>query len=466
MADMITRCPNCSVAFRISDAHLKSAKGIVRCGSCLGIFNANEHLQVVQSGTQTSAQPAPASPPPPTQATANTDSTATATEDPDDELLFDDDFDDDELIFDSADDETYTDYQPASNLFESNENRFNASSEDDAVDDADESWALELLKDDSDLDIKFRKIVTPDHHQPSTAKDAADVRDPADAAAGSRAEPTENTTTGVRSADRAATDATQDNPDKTRFMVRREVKPARAVAASAPAASVQPQPSESDRPPARGVALHTTRVRRPASERIIEVDRLELLDHPKDELQSIQKMIAAIEPESVDVSWRHNPVLWRKRLTGAGLALAALLFFVVQVAWLQFDRLNTVEPYRSFYRVACAVTGCTLSPMRDRSQIKTTNLYVRSHPDVQGALLIDVVMQNVATFEQSFPSLILTFSNLKNEPIAERKFTPDEYLGGELSGSDAMPRLTPVHVELEIVDPGDDAVSYSIAIVD
>ena len=465
MADMITRCPNCSVAFRISDAHLKSAKGIVRCGSCLSIFNANEHLQFVQGSAQTTEKPAPEQPY--AKHISSTDTTASETEDPDDELLFDDDFDDDELIFDSADDETYTDYQPASNLFESSENKSNAFSEDEDIDDTDESWALELLKDDSDLDIKFRKIVTPDDRQPSVAKDAADHPDPAAAASDNQVEATESGATPVKPADRVTPEALHGDADKTAFMVRREIKPARAVAAtSTSSASVQPQQPKSDRPPARGVALHTTRVRRPASERVIEVDRLELLDHPNEDLHAIQKMIAAIEPESVDVGWRHNPVLWRKRLTWAGLALGALLFLVVQVAWLQFDRLNTVEPYRSFYSVACAVTGCTLSPMRDRSQIKTTNLYVRSHPDVQGALLIDVVMQNVAKFEQTFPSLILTFSNLRNEPIAERKFTPDEYLGGELSGSDAMPRLTPVHVELQIVDPGDDAVSYSIAIVD
>ncbi|MCB1669244.1 MAG: zinc-ribbon domain-containing protein, partial [Pseudomonadales bacterium] len=43
MADMITRCPGCSVAFRASPAHLQAANGLVRCGACLNVFNAREH---------------------------------------------------------------------------------------------------------------------------------------------------------------------------------------------------------------------------------------------------------------------------------------------------------------------------------------------------------------------------------------------------------------------------------------
>lgn len=44
MSDAITRCPKCTTSFRITEAHLKSAKGAVRCGSCLNIFNAKENL--------------------------------------------------------------------------------------------------------------------------------------------------------------------------------------------------------------------------------------------------------------------------------------------------------------------------------------------------------------------------------------------------------------------------------------
>ena len=39
---LITRCPKCSTAFRVSDEVLSMAKGKVRCGQCFHIFNAND----------------------------------------------------------------------------------------------------------------------------------------------------------------------------------------------------------------------------------------------------------------------------------------------------------------------------------------------------------------------------------------------------------------------------------------
>lgn len=38
-----TRCPHCQTAFRVTPEQLAVAKGAVRCGSCLEVFNALEH---------------------------------------------------------------------------------------------------------------------------------------------------------------------------------------------------------------------------------------------------------------------------------------------------------------------------------------------------------------------------------------------------------------------------------------
>ena len=148
------------------------------------------------------------------------------------------------------------------------------------------------------------------------------------------------------------------------------------------------------------------------------------------------------------------------------IALLALLCLLIQVAWLEFHRLNRIEPYRSVYAVACRLIGCELPEMEDRAQIQTSNLLVRSHPEVADALLVDVILQNNAPFEQTFPGLKLTFTDLQNQPVASRTLTPAEYLGGELAGRDKMPVRQPIHIGMEIADPGSAAVSYHITIVD
>lgn len=40
----ITRCPHCDTSFRVTHEQLAAADGAVRCGACLGVFSASEHL--------------------------------------------------------------------------------------------------------------------------------------------------------------------------------------------------------------------------------------------------------------------------------------------------------------------------------------------------------------------------------------------------------------------------------------
>ena len=56
----------------------------------------------------------------------------------------------------------------------------------------------------------------------------------------------------------------------------------------------------------------------------------------------------------------------------------------------------------------------------------------------------------------------LEFTDLNGTPIASRHFQPSEYLAGELQGSNMMPRKQPIHVSIEITDPGNKAVNYQM----
>ena len=40
----VTQCPHCQTRFRVSHAQLNVARGVVRCGSCLQVFNAARQL--------------------------------------------------------------------------------------------------------------------------------------------------------------------------------------------------------------------------------------------------------------------------------------------------------------------------------------------------------------------------------------------------------------------------------------
>src|SRR5687768_5007867 len=137
MADMITRCPKCGTAFRISDALLKSAKGVVRCGSCLSVFNAKENLETKPTPNPA---PTPVKPTPPTPKPAPVPE-RTAQDELTEELS------------------PWRTRQPeARHVEESLFERSRSTVPEEEETEEDEAWALELLKDDSDLNIRFKKV--------------------------------------------------------------------------------------------------------------------------------------------------------------------------------------------------------------------------------------------------------------------------------------------------------------------
>ena len=90
---------------------------------------------------------------------------------------------------------------------------------------------------------------------------------------------------------------------------------------------------------------------------------------------------------------------------------------------------------------------------------------MRSHPTQRGALAVDAIITNQADFPQPYPQLQLQFTDLNGAPVAGRQFRPDEYLSGELRGSRLMPVQQPVHIALELLDPGPRAVNYLLSVV-
>jgi predicted Zn finger-like uncharacterized protein len=173
--------------------------------------------------------------------------------------------------------------------------------------------------------------------------------------------------------------------------------------------------------------------------------------------------LANIEPAPVEMMDFSSPSaqrwLWR-----GGAAIAGLLL-LVQIAVFRFDNLSKDPSYRPIYSTACKIVGCTLPPLIDTQKIRTTNLIVRSHPRLQNALIIDAILINNAKFSQAFPALQLEFNDINDKLVASRQLQPDEYLRGELAGAKQMANNQPIQLSIEIVDPGDTAVNYQLTVV-
>ena len=173
--------------------------------------------------------------------------------------------------------------------------------------------------------------------------------------------------------------------------------------------------------------------------------------------------LSDLSDEPLQLDWQKPKSRWGRRLLWLLLVLLALAGLAGQYIAYHFDELARQDQYRPWFAQACPELGCTLPSKVDVEQIRSSNLVVRSHPDFSGALVVDAIIYNRANFSQPFPLLEMRFADLNGQLIASRRFKPSEYLSGELAGQSEMPPQTPIHISLDILDPGPKAVNYSLS---
>ncbi|WP_211826453.1 DUF3426 domain-containing protein [Kistimonas asteriae] len=338
----VTRCPNCQTAFRVSLKHLQAARGSVRCGSCLQVFKAPEHLasgelpdDILETlGTNTATKP---------EATIRQP-------DPEPEQA------EDELIHDHAN---------ARDELEFNEEFLNLSPDDTGA---------------SGHDI--------DHHEDDEQPDESWARN-------------------ILSELEKETGLLKDTPSKS--------------SQSSDESHETTQPEQ---------------------------------EKPTEKLQSLEDAPVALHYDA-----RRQ---WKPILLWGSLTVAAIVTLAGQLLFFNFDTLARQDNWRPFFAATCNLLNCELPGKSDVSQIQTSHLVVRSTSDYENALSVDAIINNRASFSQPFPLIELTFTNDQGNVMASRQFAPEEYLAGELAGTTLIPPGQPVHLSLQIIDPGQEATNYQL----
>ncbi|WP_022965274.1 DUF3426 domain-containing protein [Denitrificimonas caeni] len=385
----ITQCPHCQTSFRLKHSQLSAARGSVRCGACLQVFNAARQINPAQSPAPTIPQVAPAQT---THAAAVISDNSDITKQHDEAvttaskktLLIHDDMDLDDL--------------------------------DDL--DLDEELARlerEEQQRSKELSGEFAALQASVKPSPAPIEDAL-----------------ENTQT-------ALTDWSDE------LLAQEPV---------AQLSSVEPKAEE-----------------------------IETLEQPLDTAQHssttahFQASAAPVHMEPMSgqlpnfsdgplrLDWQPQKSPWRRWLAWGVLNICAILLLVGQYTYHNFAQLARQDSTRPWLEVICPVIDCQLPSKVDVDKIKSSNLLVRSHPDFSGALLVDAIIYNRASFSQPFPLLKLTFADQHGQVLASRLFKPLEYLGGELAGQQNMPQQTPIHIALEILEPSGGAVNYTLDFV-
>jgi predicted Zn finger-like uncharacterized protein len=464
---MVTRCPQCQTSFKVTDEHLKIANGAVRCGSCLHVFQARQHWMN------------PDNVPPPLSASSfgklNFDQSAIDNESAD-ELLGDLDIripeaelnkpakpaqpaqpakkiaeigDDDRISDDTPleEDEEVTAVHHASfisgpvssttEMSEEPEDEDDYSSLFDAAPAEQESASFEDL-----LEGAFDEAAEYDD---SNAVDESGLGD-------------EETETWTEELPTGHDDFTGEQEEPFDEPAGDLEEPSGDLEEPADDSSDQESEvssaSRAEPPRRRPPVSDPFAAREPSQNKVVfGEDRASLIAH--------------IEPPPVVFpdhrnKQQTNPVKTLLIQIAASIVLA--LVFVGQYTFFNFDELAKNENRRHSMETLCKYAGCKLPPLESWRNMRISSLVVRKHPNNENGLIIDAILLNTSNYPRPFPRLEMYFSEEDKLPFASRRFTPNEYLSGEMSGKTEIPPGQPVHLALEIVNPGPKAVNWSMQV--
>jgi predicted Zn finger-like uncharacterized protein len=509
MAPQVTQCPKCHTSFRVTEAQLNIANGAVRCGSCLHIFNAPDFwLEAPQPTTtdQTVINKAATAPPEQSLELDSLDDESSAQQSL--ESIFEDgDFDDDyldqlgkQLLDDDPDTELddALDAQPetAEPTEYLSESALPSPQQSDARDDNDEDpLNIDdfLFDDDPIIDDS---LMTGDPRTQSIINIEDDLHDiDIESSSEGDKESSSEFSSHFLELDQQESKASAifkelddmgdgDSEDQDSWAKKlleeaereSESEPQSALASKAERQRAAEEPEdqfenlfdslEEDEPTTDPLDPELLDILGDTDQpHSIAEDEFILSGDSTRQAENSplakNALLANIEPEAVEFATSGTGNNWIRRATIAGV-VAALLLLALQYLMFNFDRLARDTSFRPLLASSCGVLGCTLPAIDDVSLVRSSNLMIRSHPNTQQALVVDAIMTNHADFKQPFPVMELQFMDLDGHIIAGRSFQPREYLAGELLGRQTMPIKQPVHIALEIVDPGELAVNYQL----
>lgn len=434
-----TRCPFCSSVFNITTEQLAARGGHVRCGGCLQVFRADQHIVTGEAVVITSTPTNTASPAANTPVAARTQSAS--------------------LEPPVADTPT----KPV-------KKRKNPD---------DESWAMNLLGDElgdelqgdnPDIKAPLTKVVAePPKTAPVVTKKPLFDDEISDMLHESWLEPTSDKDhlKSIGEVDKIKASADESWAQALMSELEEEEKKEQSKNHSMDLIPTKDKiPSRKQTPPDNRADNNSSKASAKANvsdnsnppKNTKEDDLLNFLN--SNSAPTINKQQASLPLEI-----KHAPMIsinWGYWLTWTMLCSVALVMLLTQYVYFNFESLALNEKTRPQILQLCSTLNCKVPEPPDVSLLAINKLIVKKHPNVKDALQVDLIVYNKAKFAQPLPALKLSFMSRKNKVTASRAFQPKEYLHGDAKHLRRIPPETPIHIELEIAKPDVEMASYSM----
>ncbi|WP_421850698.1 DUF3426 domain-containing protein [Marinomonas sp.] len=423
---LITRCPKCSTAFRVSDEVLSMAKGKVRCGQCFHIFNASDaaNNKTKLASTKEKTQ---------YENTNPTKETVTP---------------ENQVQADSTRQPATPNNESRKNIEASIESRLAPAEEI-----VNPDW-LHTLFDDKDLQppnesaassstnksrlVEAEAEETKNTYQESTRRQEATQRAAVETKRQDEPAPWEVELAEVE----AALKATPQQP----FVANKSTtKPVQKAAATESPATPEPDYM---------VALHSLAQTAAEQTRPSDIKNQHTILEQLSAQESLAPLMGESEPSTSKK--KGHPWLW------FFASLLGIALLTAQVATHFFEEGSRSSNFRAIYKTICSYSGCVLPRFEDISAISIQHVRIQSHPSIPNTLLVNAIITNTSDFSQPMPKIALEFFDLNGLPVAARLFSPSDYLHKDFLDITYMPPNTPIHLVIPIQDPGARAVTHQL----
>jgi predicted Zn finger-like uncharacterized protein len=476
MSQLVAQCTFCQTTFKVSDTQMQAVSGVVRCGDCMEVFLASQHLVILKE------RPAPvAMEEDEIKEKSFNDTNNKASCGDGEGIPRDDPFDD--TPFDAVDENLEGVGEEAEN-----DTQLEVIDADDVTaesacyeTDTFKSWVQEenyrrsetraWFSCAEDIDENDESAWVVNGEEPEETKDL--IHEKVAQAQESVVEPdTELLEKGEQPEHEGVQLLQVPTPARTTVIISDErdriptLGPDVVAREDVPAASTGPQIL--GRYKLLRKSLRDSRARKTVEP---EIDEKAEICRRLEELRA-DESLELVDSACLDTLTAEPVVLadqgarWTRLQFSVMLAASTILLFSLagQYFWFNQETLALSRRMPAITDLLCQMRTCPDLNGIDLSTLVTEELVVRSHPKHQDALQVDFIFRNDNSREQRFPLVEMNFISNDGDVIANRAFASAEYLPPEMQLFTHMPAHSSIQVSLELVDPGVEATGYYLVL--
>lgn len=154
---------------------------------------------------------------------------------------------------------------------------------------------------------------------------------------------------------------------------------------------------------------------------------------------------------------RGTTLLW-----GFASAVLALAFGLQLVYFLRAELVHAWPQSRPLLMQACARLGCDLPLPQDATVVRIDASSLETDPEARNRAILDLTLSNHGAQTVAWPHLLLTLTDSRDAPVAQRPFAPAEYLADTAEVARGLPPGHEREIRLELELDGLPAYGYRL----